>query len=125
MSRPVEGKHTPLHVSPQWNQSRYLKKMRREGVLLLRGLESRLTKDLPSDLKKLRCKVAFHALRGENRVSSRVELEIRSIIYNERKSRPELLTSRSSMTYHDRKLAGLCALNAMEVNRKWQVSWNK
>lgn len=29
----------------------------REGVLLLRGLDSRLSKDLPSDLQKLRCKV--------------------------------------------------------------------
>lgn len=29
----------------------------REGVLLLRGLDSRLTKDLPPDLQKLRCKV--------------------------------------------------------------------
>ena len=29
----------------------------REGVLLLRSLDSRLTKDLPSDLQKLRCKV--------------------------------------------------------------------
>lgn len=29
----------------------------REGVLLLRSLDSRLSKDLPSDLQKLRCKV--------------------------------------------------------------------
>uniref|UniRef100_A0A175YFV7 O-fucosyltransferase family protein n=1 Tax=Daucus carota subsp. sativus TaxID=79200 RepID=A0A175YFV7_DAUCS len=36
--------------------------MRREGVLL-RGLDSRLSKDLPSDLQKLRCKVAFQALK--------------------------------------------------------------
>lgn len=35
----------------------------REGVLLLRGLDSRLSKDLSADLQKLRCKVAFHALR--------------------------------------------------------------
>ena len=36
--------------------------LRREGVLLLRGLDSRLSKDLPSDLQKLRCKVfvGFH-----------------------------------------------------------------
>lgn len=30
---------------------------RRGGVALLRGLESKLSKDLPSDLQKLRCKV--------------------------------------------------------------------
>ncbi|KAJ0800872.1 hypothetical protein HanPI659440_Chr03g0110271 [Helianthus annuus] len=27
MSRPVEEKHTPLHVSPQWIQARYLKRV--------------------------------------------------------------------------------------------------
>ncbi|XP_023738854.1 O-fucosyltransferase 20 [Lactuca sativa] len=151
MSRPVEEKHTPLHVSPQWIRARYLKRMRREGVLLLRGLDSRLSKDLPSDLQKLRCKVAFHALRFAppirelgNKLTERMRskgpylaLHLRmekdvwvrtgclpglsqeydEIIYKERKSRPELLTSRSNMTYHDRKLAGLCPLNALEVTR--------
>uniref|UniRef100_M1CD76 O-fucosyltransferase family protein n=1 Tax=Solanum tuberosum TaxID=4113 RepID=M1CD76_SOLTU len=43
--------------------------------------------------------------------------EIDEMINNERKRRPELLTSRSNMTYHDRKLAGLCPLNALEVTR--------
>ncbi|GKA65345.1 O-fucosyltransferase 20-like protein [Tanacetum coccineum] len=151
MSRPVEEKHTPLHVSPNWIRARYLRRMRREGVLLLRGLDSRLSKDLPSDLQKLRCKVAFHALRfappirelGEKlteRMRSKgpyLALHLRmekdvwvrtgclpglspeydEIIHNERKSRPELLTSRSNMTYHDRKLAGLCPLTALEVTR--------
>nr|XP_043609469.1 O-fucosyltransferase 20 [Erigeron canadensis] len=151
MSRPVEEKHTPLHVSPQWIRSRYLRRMRREGVLLLRGLDSRLSKDLPSDLQKLRCKVAFHALKFAppifelgNKLTERMRskgpylaLHLRmekdvwvrtgclpglsanydQVIYNERKIRPELLTSRSNMTYHDRKLAGLCPLNAVEVTR--------
>lgn len=35
--------------------------IRRDGVLLLRGLDSRLSKDLPSDLQKLRCKVYYVA----------------------------------------------------------------
>ncbi|KAJ0682419.1 putative GDP-fucose protein O-fucosyltransferase [Helianthus annuus] len=151
MSRPVEEKHTPLHVSPQWIRARYLKRMKREGVLLLRGLDSRLSKDLPSDLQKLRCKVAFHALRFAppirelgNKLTERMRskgpylaLHLRmekdvwvrtgclpglspeydEIIHNERKRRPELLTSRSNMTYHDRKLAGLCPLTALEVTR--------
>lgn len=39
------------------------------------------------------------------------------IISNERKLRPELLTGRSNMSFHDRKLAGLCPLNALEVTR--------
>ncbi|XP_076914585.1 O-fucosyltransferase 20-like [Bidens hawaiensis] len=151
MSRAVEEKHTPLHVSPQWIRARYLKRMKREGVLLLRGLDSRLSKDLPSDLQKLRCKVAFHALRFAppirelgNKLTERMRskgpylaLHLRmekdvwvrtgclpglspkydEIIHNERKSRPELLTSRSNMTYHDRKLAGLCPLTALEVTR--------
>lgn len=151
MSRPVEEKQTPLHVSPQWIRARYLRRMRREGVLLLRGLDSRLSKDLPSDLQKLRCKVAFHALRFApqilqlgNTLTERMRskgpylaLHLRlekdvwvrtgclpglsrkydEIISNERKLRPELLTSRSNMTYHARKLAGLCPLNALDVMR--------
>lgn len=151
MTRPVEEKHTPLHASPQWIRSHYTRKLRRDGVLLLRGLDSRLSKDLPSDLQKLRGKVAFHALRFNpsilelgNKLTERMRskgpylaLHLRmekdvwvrtgclpglsheydEIINNERKRRPDLLTSRSNMTYHDRKLAGLCPLNALEVTR--------
>lgn len=120
-------------------------------MLLLRGLDSRLSKDLPSDLQKLRCKVAFNALRFAPRIlelGNKLTERMRSkgpylalhlrmekdvwvrtgclpgltqdydeMIHNERKARPELLTSRSNMTYHDRKLAGLCPLNALEVAR--------
>ncbi|OMO80851.1 GDP-fucose protein O-fucosyltransferase [Corchorus olitorius] len=151
MTRPVEEKRTPLHVSPQWIRARYLKRINREGVLLLRGLDSRLSKDLPSDLQKLRCKVAFQALRFAppilelgNKLARRMQskgpyiaLHLRmekdvwvrtgclpglskeydEIIHNERRRRPELLTARSNMTYHERKLAGLCPLNAFEVTR--------
>ncbi|XP_077211853.1 O-fucosyltransferase 20-like [Tasmannia lanceolata] len=151
MTRPVEEKRTPLHVSARWIRARYLKRLNKEGVLLLRGLDSRLSKDLPSDLQKLRCKVAFHALRFSapilelgNKLAERmrsmgpyIALHLRmendvwvrtgclpglshesdEIINNERELRPELLTARSNMTYHDRKLAGLCPLNALEVTR--------
>ncbi|CAK7331829.1 unnamed protein product [Dovyalis caffra] len=150
-TRPVVESRTPLHVSPQWIRARYLKRLNREGVLLLRGLDSRLSKDLPSDLQKLRCKVAFHALRFAppvlelgNKLAERMrskgpylalhlrmELDVwvrtgchpglsreyDEMINNERKQRPELLTARSNMTYHERKLAGLCPLNALEVAR--------
>ncbi|CAN0877824.1 O-fucosyltransferase 20 [Linum grandiflorum] len=151
MTRPVEERRTPLHASPQWIRSRYLKRLKRDGVLLLRGLDSRLSNDLPSDLQKLRCKVAFSALRFApsimglgNKIADRMEskgpyiaLHLRmekdvwvrtgclpglsseydEMIANERQRRPELLTARSNMTYHERKLAGLCPLNAMEVAR--------
>lgn len=151
MSRPVEEKRTPLHASPRWIRERYQKRLRRDGVLLLRGLDSRLSKDLPSDLQKLQCKVAFHALRFAppilelgNKLTERmrskgpyIALHLRmekdvwvrtgclpglshkydEIISHERKLRPELLTGRSNMTYHERKLAGLCPLNAFEVMR--------
>lgn len=151
MSRPVEEKRTPPHVSPRWIRQRYLSRLRREGVLLLRGLDSRLSKDLPSDLQKLRCKVAFHALRFApqilelgNRLTERMRskgpylaLHLRmekdvwvrtgclpglspeydEMITNERKLHPELLTAKSNLTYHERKLAGLCPLNAMDVSR--------
>jgi hypothetical protein len=151
MSRPVEEKITPLHVSPRWIRSRYLRRLNKEGVLLLRGLDTRLSKDLPSDLQKLRCKVAFHALIFAapiralgNRIAKRmweegpyIALHLRlekdvwvrtgclpglgsefdQIIQEERRNHPALLTSRSNMTYTERKLAGLCPLNAMEVAR--------
>ncbi|XP_062077476.1 O-fucosyltransferase 20-like [Humulus lupulus] len=151
MTRPVEEKLTPLHASPTWIRSRYHKRINRDGVLLLRSLDSKLSKDLPSDLQKLRCKVAFHALRFAppildlgNKLAERMRskgpylaLHLRmekdvwvrtgclpglspeydEIVSNERKQRPELLTARSNMTYHDRKLAGLCPLNALEVTR--------
>ncbi|XP_057726810.1 O-fucosyltransferase 20-like [Arachis stenosperma] len=150
MTRPVEGSPPP-HVTPTWIRARYHRKLTREGVLLLRGLDSRLAKDLPPDLQKLRCKVAFHALRfakaveelGEKiaeRMASKgpyLALHLRmekdvwvrtgclpglapefdEIVNNERIQRPELLTAKSNMTYHERKMAGLCPLNAMEVTR--------
>ncbi|KAG9138205.1 hypothetical protein Leryth_001430 [Lithospermum erythrorhizon] len=151
MTRPVEEKHVPINMTPQWIRSHYMRKMRREGVLLIRGLDSRLSKDLPSDLQKLRCKVAFHALRFAppimelgNKLTERMrskgpylalhlrmekdvwvrtgclpgfDPELDAIVIKERKQKPELLTSRSNMTFHERKLAGLCPLNSMEVAR--------
>ncbi|KAL0744153.1 hypothetical protein Bca4012_085666 [Brassica carinata] len=123
----------------------------RDGVLLLRRLDSRLSKDLPSDLQKLRCKVAFEALKFSPRVMEMgkklaermrskgpyIALHLRlekdvwvrtgcltglsskydEIARIEGIKRPELLTAKSSMTPNERKLAGLCPLNAKEVTR--------
>ncbi|OIW11781.1 hypothetical protein TanjilG_14321 [Lupinus angustifolius] len=150
MAKKVEG-NPPLHVTPSWIRSRYLRRLNKEGVLLLRSLDSRLSKDLPSDLQKLRCKVAFNALRFAksvqevgDKISERMASqgpylalhlrmekdvwvrtgclpglspEFDEIITNERIQRPELLTGRSNMTYLERKMAGLCPLNAMDVTR--------
>ncbi|CAM6032877.1 unnamed protein product [Sphagnum compactum] len=63
MYKPTEEKNMPLNASPHWLRTHYGRKMSKEGVLLLSGLDSRLAKDLPSDLQRLRCKVAFHALK--------------------------------------------------------------
>lgn len=43
--------------------------------------------------------------------------EYDDMINKERLQRPKLLTAKSNMTSHDRKLAGLCPLNALEVAR--------
>ncbi|WZZ70378.1 hypothetical protein YC2023_081748 [Brassica napus] len=122
-----------------------------DGVLLLRRLDSRLSKELPSDLQKLRCKAAFEALKFSPRVMEiwkklaermrskcpyialhlRLEKDVWVITscltglsskYDEIArlegiKRPELLTAKSSMTPNERKLAGLCPLNAKEVTR--------
>eukprot|EP00850_Spirogloea_muscicola_P022678 SM000306S11751 [mRNA] locus=s306:11611:13850:- [translate_table: standard] len=65
MTPPVEAKSIPFHASPRWFRKHFLKHLenKRRGIVLLRGLDSRLAEDLPLDLQKLRCKVAFHALR--------------------------------------------------------------
>ncbi|KAH7423004.1 hypothetical protein KP509_12G034900 [Ceratopteris richardii] len=151
MTRPVQATRTPVHASPEWLRKHYLKRFNREGVLLLRGMEGRLSKDLPLDLQKLRCKVAFHALRFTvpimeiasqlaHRMWERgpyVALHLRLEkdvwvrtgclpglgpefdveVQDARIASPQLLTSRSNMNYTERKLAGLCPLNAAEVAR--------
>eukprot|EP00249_Psilotum_nudum_P001324 c13762_g1_i1 orf=786-1616(-) len=114
-------------------------------------MDSRLSKDLPPDLQKLRCKVAFHALHFSrpileigNKLAHRmwekgpyVALHLRlekdvwlrtgclpglghkydEEVRRERTMKPKFLTGRSNMTYEERKLAGLCPLNAAEVAR--------
>lgn len=150
-TRPVEESQTPLHASPRWLRQHYHGRLRKAGVLLLRSLDSRLSKDLSPDLQKLRCKVAFHALKFAprilelgNKIAERmsskgpyVALHLRmekdvwirtgcspglspdydELINHERMKNPKLLTARSNMTARERKLAGLCPLNALEVAR--------
>ncbi|CAH8290828.1 unnamed protein product [Eruca vesicaria subsp. sativa] len=150
-ARPTEDGGMPFDASPQWIRSHYLQRFNRDGVLLLRRFDSRLSKDLPSDLQKLRCKVAFEALKFSPRVMEMgkklaermrskgpyIALHLRlekdvwvrtgcltglsskydEIARLEGIKRPELLTAKSSMTPNERKLAGLCPLNAKEVTR--------
>ncbi|XP_010248906.1 PREDICTED: uncharacterized protein At1g04910 [Nelumbo nucifera] len=140
----------PFNVSPLWIRTRFFKQLN-EGVLVLKGLDSKLSKDLPPDLQKLRCKVSFHALRFAapirelgNRLARRIWIEgpyialhlrlekdvwartgcltglgpeYDDIVAMERESRPEYLTGRLNMSHHQRRLAGLCPLNALEVAR--------
>ncbi|ESQ49235.1 hypothetical protein EUTSA_v10022290mg [Eutrema salsugineum] len=151
MTRPSEDGGMAFNASPQWIRSHYLKRFNKDGVLVLRRLDSRLSKDLPSDLQKLRCKVAFEALKFSPRVMEigkklaermrskgpyialhlRMEKDVwvrtgclsglsskyDEIAKTERIKRPELLTAKSTMTSNERKLAGLCPLNAKEVTR--------
>ncbi|KAG2263709.1 hypothetical protein Bca52824_070788 [Brassica carinata] len=93
----------------------------RDGVLLLRRLDSRLSKDLPSDLQKLRCKAAFEALKFSPRVMeiwkklaermwsclTGLSSKYDEIARLEGIKRPELLTAKSTLTPNERKLAGL------------------
>ncbi|KAJ7245939.1 hypothetical protein O6H91_Y429300 [Diphasiastrum complanatum] len=150
-TRPVEQSKTPLNANPQWFRSYCLKRLNRHGILLLRGLDSRLSKDLPSDLQKLRCKVAFHALKFAaplqslaNKLVQRMwsqgpylalHLRLEKDVWVrtgclpgigpkydhesklERIRNPHLLTGRSNMSSEERRLAGLCPLNAAEVVR--------
>ncbi|KAG6633280.1 O-fucosyltransferase 37-like [Carya illinoinensis] len=149
----IETMQMPSDVSPLWIRSRFLRKLNGDGVsiLKLQGLYSRLSKNLPSDLQKLRCKVAFHALRYAapirelgNRLARRMRIEgpyialhlrlekdvwVRTacrtglgaeyddIISKIRGSQPEYLRASQNMSYLQRRLAGQCPLNSLEMAR--------
>ncbi|KAL4324683.1 hypothetical protein GQ457_11G028640 [Hibiscus cannabinus] len=141
----------PYGVSPFWIRAKFFKQLNQEGVLVLKGLDSKLSWNLPSDLQKLRCKVAFHALRFSkpiiqlgNQLARRMWIEgpyvalhlrlekdvwVRTgcltglgpefdrIISRIQKSQPQYLTGRVNMSYTQRRLSGLCPLNAYEMAR--------
>nr|GEV07846.1 GDP-fucose protein O-fucosyltransferase [Tanacetum cinerariifolium] len=72
----------PHNVHPFLIRARYFKKLNEEGSLVLTGIESKLSRNLPPDLQKLRCKVAFHALKFAkpirelgNRITRRMWIE--------------------------------------------------
>ncbi|XP_022729664.1 uncharacterized protein At1g04910-like [Durio zibethinus] len=141
----------PYNVPPLWIRAKFFKQLSQEGVLVLKGLDSKLSKNLPPDLQKLRCKVAFHALRFArpilrlgNQLARRMWIEgpyialhlrpekdvwVRTgcltglgpeydrIITQIQKSQPQYLTGRVNMSYAQRRLSGLCPLNALEMAR--------
>ncbi|MBA0757205.1 hypothetical protein Gotri_020315 [Gossypium trilobum] len=117
----------PYGVSPFWIRAKFFKQLNQEGVLVLKGLDSKLSKNLPSDLQKLRCKVlcpyvSLH-LRLEKdvwvRTGCRTGLgpEYDQIITQIQKTQPQYLTGRVNMSYSQRRLSGLCPLNAFEMAR--------
>ncbi|KAA0055319.1 O-FucT domain-containing protein [Cucumis melo var. makuwa] len=141
----------PHDVSPHWIRSRFLTQLNKERLLVLNGLDSKLSKNLSFDLQKLKCKVAFHALKFAaaiqelgNQLTRRMWIEgpyiaihlrlekdvwVRSgcrtglgsdydaIIAKTRNSQPEYLTGRINMSHIQRRRAGLCPLNALEIAR--------
>lgn len=141
----------PFNVSPRLLRAKFFKQIDQDGVLVLGGLDSMLAKYLPLDLQRLRCKVAFHALRFRrpilelgNKLSRRmwsegpyIALHLRlekdvwvrtgcltglgpeydKIITQIRKSQPQYLTDTLNMSSTERRLAGRCPLNALEMAR--------
>ncbi|XP_030492929.2 O-fucosyltransferase 37 [Cannabis sativa] len=150
LRQPIHSK-IPRDITPNWIHSRFFNQLNKDGLLILKGLDSKLTKNLPPDLQKLKCKVAFHALRfaapirelGEQ-LAKRMWIEgpyialhlrlekdvwVRTgcqtglgpefdrVIAKVRESEPEFLTGSLNMSHTQRKLAGLCPLNAFEMAR--------
>ncbi|KAL3818575.1 hypothetical protein ACJIZ3_004480 [Penstemon smallii] len=122
----------PFHVSPLWIRARFLHQLNEEGLLIFKGLDSRLSKNLPPDLQKLRCKVARMWIEGpyialhlriekdvwvRTGCSTGLGPEYDEIIDNERLSNPDFLTDKLNMTQSARRLAGLCPLSALEIAR--------
>ncbi|KAF5195287.1 O-fucosyltransferase family protein, partial [Thalictrum thalictroides] len=61
--RPMSISSLPSEVDEGWIKNHLLGSLNKYGIVILRAFDSKITKDLTSDLQKLRCKVAFHALR--------------------------------------------------------------
>ncbi|XP_022923772.1 O-fucosyltransferase 37 [Cucurbita moschata] len=141
----------PHDASPHWIRARFGTQLNQEGLLILNGLDSKLSKNLPFDLQKLKCKVAFHALifaapiqELGNQLTRRMWIEgpyiaihlrlekdvwVRSgchtglgsdydtVVAKFRNLQPEYLTGRINMSHIQRRRAGLCPLNALEIAR--------
>ncbi|XP_010244145.1 PREDICTED: uncharacterized protein At1g04910-like [Nelumbo nucifera] len=61
--RSISSSIKQLHVNEDWIRKQFMGRLNKHGALILSGLDSKLSKDLGPDLQKLRCKVAFHALK--------------------------------------------------------------
>ncbi|KAF9608012.1 hypothetical protein IFM89_004893 [Coptis chinensis] len=61
--RPMPISVVPELVHEDWIRTHLVGPLNRNGIVILRAFDSKLSKDLSSDLQKLRCKVAFHALK--------------------------------------------------------------
>ncbi|CAN6464167.1 unnamed protein product [Victoria cruziana] len=150
-SRAVAGR-IAFHATPLWIRSRFRSKLSKHGVLLLKDIYSKLSRNLPLDLQRLRCKVAFQALRFAAHIretgsrlaermradgpyialhlrlekdvwiqtgclpglSSKHDALIAGIV---RRRRLEAISSRWNMSHYQRRLTGLCPLNADDVAR--------
>ncbi|KAJ3694904.1 hypothetical protein LUZ60_000281 [Juncus effusus] len=64
MRRRIKAPAMPFNAGEEWVRTNYGEdKIDKKSVLVLRAFDSRLAKNLTSDLQKLKCKVAFEALR--------------------------------------------------------------
>ncbi|PIA50559.1 hypothetical protein AQUCO_01200027v1, partial [Aquilegia coerulea] len=61
--RPMSISILPSEVDEGWIKNHLVGSLNKYGIVILRAFDSKITKDLNSDLQKLRCKVAFHALK--------------------------------------------------------------
>ncbi|XP_031474801.1 O-fucosyltransferase 37-like [Nymphaea colorata] len=142
----------PFHATPLWIRSRFKPKLNKHGALLLKGIYLKLSRNLPLDLQRLRCKVAFQALRFAadiretgSRLADRMRadgpyialhLRLEKDVWIQtgclpglsskhdaliagmiRRRRPEAISSSLNMSHHQRRLSGLCPLNAGDVAR--------
>ncbi|KAK9104187.1 hypothetical protein Scep_021031 [Stephania cephalantha] len=118
--QPVENQ-IPISVSPQWIRARFLQQVAFHALRFaapIRELGNRLARRIWIEGPY----IALH-MRLEKDVWVRTGCqtglgqEYDEIIARERDSRPEFLTGRTNMSYVQRRLEGLCPLNAQEVAR--------
>ncbi|KAF3792766.1 Uncharacterized protein EJ110_NYTH10915 [Nymphaea thermarum] len=142
----------PFHATPLWIRTRFKPKLNKHGALLLKGIYLKLSRNLPLDLQRLRCKVAFQALRFAadiraigSRLADRMRadgpyialhLRLEKDVWIQtgclpgpsskhdaliagmiRRRRLEAINRSLNMSDHQRRLSGLCPLNAGDVAR--------
>ncbi|KAJ0965355.1 hypothetical protein J5N97_026493 [Dioscorea zingiberensis] len=82
MKRKVNAPLMPFNTDEDWLLTNHMPKLTRHTILILRTFDSRLSKNLSTDLQKLRCKVAFEAIKFQPWIEETADRLVRRMSMN-------------------------------------------